>query len=210
MIRVGIVEDHPLFLRGLSQVIDVAPGTALGLAVGTVAEFEERVPGPLDVVIVDLGLPDARGGEAVRRIGAAGIPVLVISATEQESIVLDAMASGARGYLTKSADSSDIIAAIETVACGGSYISPAVASLVLRAAGTATKGGEFAVLTPREREVLSLLASGETNEQIAHLLGISVRTVGSHLDRIREKTGRRRRADLTRLAIEEGLVDGVS
>ena len=120
--------------------------------------------------------------------------------------MVDAIAAGAAGYLTKSSEPEEITHAVQVVAEGGTYVSPTLASFLLQAARTDPVDIPFA-LTEREKEILSLVASGERDADIAEQLYISIRTVRSHLDRIRDKTGRRRRADLTRLAIQEGIVE---
>jgi DNA-binding NarL/FixJ family response regulator len=134
----------------------------------------------------------------------AGHRVLVVSAQGEQADVLAAMAAGARGYLTKDADADEILRAVRVVWGGGTYISPTLASLLLDSSRIRDARLRLP-LSERERQVLSLLAAGERDQDIADALAISVRTVRSHLDRIREKTGRRRRPELTRLAIEEGI-----
>ncbi len=203
MTTVGIIEDHPIFRQGLSQAIESGHNLALVFAVSSVEEFREQPERP-DVVILDLGLPGASGAEAVRVVGG-DVPVLVVSAEGRRQDVLDAISAGAKGYLTKAADTQEVVDAIGVVARGGSYVSPTLASFLLQAALPGRRGSGLS-LTDREREILALLASGERDQDIADQLYISVRTVRSHLDRIREKTGHRRRPDLTRLALREGLI----
>jgi DNA-binding NarL/FixJ family response regulator len=135
----------------------------------------------------------------------AGITDHAVSAHAGQDEVLGAIAAGARGYLTKDVDGSEIIRAVREVGAGNSYVSPTLASFLLNSSRERHAGPKV-VLSAREREVLSLLAAGERDQDIAEQLHISVRTVRSHLDRIRDKTGRRRRPELTRLAIEEGIV----
>jgi DNA-binding NarL/FixJ family response regulator len=116
---------------------------------------------------------------------------------EQEEAVLDAIAAGAHGYLTKEAEAEEVAKAIATVADGRPYFSATVAGYLLR---------EPIRLTDREKQVLRLLAAGETDAQIAAELVVSLRTVNGHLERIRNKTGFRRRAELTSFAYRRGLV----
>lgn len=203
MTTVGIVEDHPVFRQGLVQVVENAPDLELLFAVQSIEEFERRVARP-EVVLLDLGLPGVRGAEAVATVVGRGIAALVVSAESKQQDILDAIAAGARGYLTKSAEPDEVLRALRLVAGGEMYVSPTLASFFIRDARD--DGSAASSLTAREREILALLASGETDQDIARQLFISVRTVRSHLDRIRDKTGRRRRADLTRLAVQEGLV----
>ena len=200
--NVGIIEDHPVFRQGLSQVIEAEEGLSLAFAVRSVEEFQALRDRP-DVVILDLNLGGLSGADAVATVSAGGTPVLVVSADGGQQQVLDAIAAGASGYLTKSSEPAEIARAVVVVAGHGTYVSPTLASYFLRAA----RGDPGAFhLTDREREILRLVAGGERDQDIAEQLFISVRTVRSHLDRIRDKTGRRRRPDLTRLAMEQGIV----
>jgi len=202
MTSVGIIEDHPVFRQGLTQVIEAEEGLSLAFAVRSVEEFE-GLPDRPDVVILDLNLGGVSGGEAVTAVCGRGSSVLVVSADGSQQQVLDAIAAGASGYLTKTAEPTEIARAVVVVAGQGTYVSPTLASYFLRAA----RGDPTAFrLTDREREILRLVAGGERDQDIAEQLFISVRTVRSHLDRIRDKTGRRRRPDLTRLALEQGIV----
>jgi DNA-binding NarL/FixJ family response regulator len=230
-----VIEDHPLYRRALLDELDAAHDfTVLGCC-GSIEDFEREyltsVAGDGSgavrpaVVLLDLHLPGLSGAEGVARLRAAGLPVLVLSAVDDPAEVLDVIAAGAAGYLTKNADGTEILTAVRTVATGGSYISPTLASYLL-AAARATAGAaadrmaddppiraardgavhpDAAGLTERERTILGLVAAGETDRDIAAELHISVSTVRSHLDRIRHKTGRRRRPDLTRLAYQSGL-----
>jgi len=203
-ITVSVVEDHPLYRVALARLVDGHPGFTLGAVGGSVEEFfAYRVPEG-GVVVLDLHLPGLEGPAAALAVSAAGHRPLVVSAQAEQADVLAVIAAGARGYLTKSAEADEIAAAIRQIASGGTYISPTLAAFLLDSARPRQAGPQLS-LTPREREVLALLAEGERDADIARALTISVRTVRSHLDRIREKTGRRRRSELTRFAIREGI-----
>lgn len=203
-IVVCVVEDHPLYRAALTRVLAETPQITVGATAGSVEEFESFRQPPGGVVILDLNLPGTRDAAAVLRVTGTGHRVLVVSAHAGQTEVMAAIAAGARGYLTKDSDAEEILRAVREVARGNSYVSPTLASFLL-----ASSQDRYAAvrlpLSDRERQVLSLLAAGERDQDIADALSISVRTVRSHLDRIREKTGRRRRPDLTRLAIEEGI-----
>lgn len=203
MIDVAIVEDHPVTLEGIVAVVGSDPGLRVVATAGSVEDYVAAGACP-HVVVLDLNLPGVTGGPAVRRVCEGGAFVLVVSASDAPEDVLDCLAAGAVGYLTKGADAEEIRQAIRVVADGGTHVSPTLAGYLL--AEDKRAGVAHGVLTDREREVLALVAAGETDRDIADTLGISVSTVRSHLDRIRVKTGRRRRADLTRLAFEEGLL----
>ena len=197
MIRVAVVEDHPIFRKGLVHVIDAAPDLRLIGASRSVEELDAQGEAQAEVVLLDLHLPGLSGAAAVTHLCARGQSVLVVSASEAPADVIEAIGAGARGYLTKQAEEAEIVGAIRAVAEGRTYVSATLASYLLQAPIR---------ITEREREVLELVAGGETDQDIAELLQLSVRTVHSHLDRIRNKTGSRRRADLTRFALERGIV----
>jgi len=197
MIGVAVVEDHPVFRKGLIQVIDAAPDLRLTGASRSVEELDAKGDTQAKVVLLDLHLPGLRGAAAVAHLCTRGQTVLVVSASEAPADVVEAIGAGARGYLTKQAEETEIVGAIRAVAEGRTYVSATLASYLLQAP---------IHITEREREILELVAGGETDQDIAELLQLSVRTVHSHLDRIRNKTGSRRRADLTRFALERGIV----
>jgi DNA-binding NarL/FixJ family response regulator len=197
MIGVAVVEDHPVFRKGLIQVIEAARDLQLTAASRSVEELDAQGGAQAEVVLLDLHLPGLRGAAAVAHLCARGHTVLVVSASEAPADVIEAIGAGARGYLTKQAEEAEIIGAIRAVAEQRTYVSATLASYLLQAPIR---------ITEREREILELVAGGETDQDIAELLRLSVRTVHSHLDRIRNKTGSRRRADLTRFALERGIV----
>ena len=199
MITVAVVEDHPATRMGLEQIISAAPTLDLAVAVASVEALEARGGLAAHVVILDLGLGGGglEGAAAVSHIRGQGARVLVLSMSGEEVPVLDAISAGAHGYLTKDAEPTEIIRAINTVAQCRTYFSATVAGYLLR---------NPARLTERELEILRLVASGETTSEIAKQLFISEKTVNGHLDHIRDKTGYRRRADLTRLAYEKGVI----
>jgi len=206
MIEIAIIEDHPVFRQGLAQIVEGVPEFALAGAYRTVEDFVADSPAP-QVVLLDLNLPGVDGPAGVRVVVERDAQVLIVSAATTRDAVIDAIAAGARGYVAKDAHPEEIITAINVIAAGGTYVSATLAAYLLAAARTDDASTGLG-LSAREREVLTLLAQGERDEDIAVELFISVRTVRSHLDRIRDKTGRRRRPDLTRYAMEHGLVDG--
>jgi DNA-binding NarL/FixJ family response regulator len=199
MIRVAIVEDHPVFRKGLIQVIEATPNLALAGAARSVEELDAQPQGggQAQVVLLDLRLPGLTGAAAVAHLCARGQTVLVVSASEAPTDVVEAIGAGARGYLSKQAEEAEIVGAIGAVAEGRTYVSATLAAYLLQAP---------IHISEREREILELVAGGETDQDIAELLQVSIRTVHSHLDRIRNKTGSRRRADLTRFALQRGFV----
>ena len=206
VINVAIVEDHPLYRQGLVHAVEAGEDLSLVGTFSTVGALEAKRDLEIDVLLLDLHLPDCEGVECVERLRARARAILIVSAAADRESVVSAIASGAMGYLTKAADGDEIRRAVGMVSEGDSYVSPQLAAFLLRDVRGQHASSEFA-LTKREREILSLLAEGETDADIGRTLYISVRTVRSHLDRIRDKTGRRRRADLTRLAMEHDALD---
>ena len=201
---VGVIEDHPLYRNALVQVLESAVDIRLGVVADSVARFAAGGQPAGGVVILDLKLRGVRDAAAVLEIVGMGHRVLVVSAHAGQDEVLGAIAAGARGYLSKDTDAVEILRGVREIAGGNSYISPMLAALVLDSERPSLVGPRI-VLSDRERQVLSLVAAGERDADIAESMSISIRTVRSYLDRIRDKTGRRRRPELTRLAIEEGL-----
>jgi DNA-binding NarL/FixJ family response regulator len=203
VIRVAVIEDHPVFRHGLAEAVGQTPEMELCASAASIEQYESLATRPPDVVVLDLHLPGRQGADGVSYVAGMGSSVLVVSAAATRGDVVNAIAAGARGYLSKQAEATEILTAVRVVAEGGTYVSPTLASYLLDAARL--RGPAELELTTREREVLSLLAAGERDQDIADALFISVRTVRSHLDRIRDKTGRRRRSELTRLALERGI-----
>jgi DNA-binding NarL/FixJ family response regulator len=205
-IPVGVIEDHPLYRDAVAKLFADAPGIQLDGVAGSVAQFAARRRSPSGVVVLDLRLPGLQGAAAVMEVVAMGYRVLVLSAHSEQNEVLGAMAAGASGYLSKDSESDEILHAVRVIADGNSYVSPMLASHVLDA--FTNRNNTAIELSTRERQVLSLVAAGERDQDIAETLEISIRTVRSYLDRIRDKTGQRRRPELTRYAIEMGVTYG--
>jgi DNA-binding NarL/FixJ family response regulator len=209
-IRVLLADDQRVVREGLAMLLELLPGIEV---VGTAADGEEavrlaaaRAP---DVVLMDLRMPRVDGIEATRRIADARPEARVIALTTyaDEPTVLSALRAGARGYLTKDAGAEEIEAAITAVARGEAALDPAVQAHVL--AGLADSAAEPALpdgLTPREAEVLTLIADGLSNAQIAERLVVSQATVKSHVNRVFAKAGVRDRAQAVAYAYRNGLV----
>lgn len=199
--RVSVIEDHPLYRDAMARVLREAPDMELGAVADSVPEFAAAREHPGTVVVLDLRLRGVlTDAAAVRKVVGMGHKVLIVSAHAGQDEVLGAVSAGASGYLSKDADGAEILRAIREIAAGSTYVSPALASFLLN-----SSRGVKSLLSDRERQVLSLVAAGERDTDIAEAMQVSVRTVRSYLERIRDKTGRRRRPELTRLAIEEGI-----
>lgn len=205
MTTVAVIDDHPVYRRGLAQAVAASPDLMVVATFESVDAFLDAAQ-PADVVLLDYQLPGVAGPDAVRAIVSTGAAVLMVSANIAREAVLATLAAGARGYVAKHADVPEILEAIATVSDPndpGTYVSPTLAAYLLDAADT--KGVGKLVLSDREREVLALVAGGERDKDIAEILCISVGTVRSHLDHIRTKTGRHRRAELATYALRQGI-----
>ncbi len=200
MTSVAIVDDHPLYRSGLAAAVTETGEFELTAAAESVEEFDALAPAA-DVVLLDLHLPGIDGSAGVAHVCAKGHRVVVVSAAGAATDVIDAIAAGAMGYLTKDAQGEDIRRAIAAVAKGQTYVSPTLASYLITA-NREPADNPTSRLSPRELEILALVAAGETDRDIAAQLFITTATVHSHLDRIRDKTGARRRSQLTRLYLE--------
>jgi two-component system, NarL family, response regulator NreC len=165
-----------------------------------------------DVVICDLVLPDGRGAEVVlaARERFPDAAVMVLTMVDDPADVQQAFAAGARGYLLKEAASSELVDAIRKVVAGEEYLQPAMGAALatLRQGTTRAHASARARLSPREREVLRLIALGHTNAEIAELLFLSLRTVESHRANVLAKLRLRTRAELVRYAARQGITSG--
>ncbi len=207
-IRVAVVEDHPLYRVSVERVLAEADFVELGAVVDSVARFHVHRQPPGSVVLLDLGLPGVAGAAAVLEVCELGHHVLVVSAQAEPDVVLGAIAAGARGFLSKDVDADELLIAIKTVADGGAYVSAVVAGMIIKDNADRPVTAAEVELSPREEQVLRLVAAGERDVDIALILGIGVRTVRGYLDRIRDKTGERRRPGLVKEAIRRGLIGG--
>ncbi|MFL6088991.1 MAG: response regulator [Aeromicrobium sp.] len=210
--RVLLVDDQELVRSGLKRILRPRGGFQV------VAECADGadVPGVLahhhvDVVVMDLRMKGVDGIEATRRISAAdGPPVLVLTTFDDDEMLSGALRAGANGFILKDSSAEDLVAAVRTVAEGGSWLDPAVTARVLtrfrESANVPTAGMHHDLLTSREQEVLHAIACGLTNAEIAATLFISELTVKSHIGRIFVKLGLRDRAAAVVYAFDHGIV----
>lgn len=196
-LRVVVVDDHPVFREGLAAMLDALPDIdVIGEAADglhAVALTEADAP---DVVVMDLHMPELDGVEATRRITATcpDTAVLVLTMLEDDTSVTAALQAGARGYLVKEADRTEIVRAIAAVASGQAIFGASLAQRLLSSIGvpadqSPAQVGDFAFLTDREHEILELIAHGMTNAAIAVRLVISDKTVRNHVSNIFAKLG---------------------
>lgn len=212
-VRIVIVDDQPLVRSGIAFIISTEPGMSVvsEASNGELALVSLKSHRP-DVVLMDIRMPVMDGVTATRQIhDTGGPPVLVLTTFDDDDVLWGALESGAAGFLLKDTPADDLIAAIRTVARGGSWLDPRVTPRVLervRGARRVKRGGVsgFEDLSEREREVLALIAAGASNPEIAQLLYLSERTVKGHVGNIFAKLGARDRAAAIILAFEAGVV----
>ena len=208
-IRVLIVDDHAVVRSGLHLLLDAEDDIEVVGEAGDVrtAVFETREHKP-DVVLMDVVMPGQSGIEGVPLVlkEAPEAQVLVLSMQDDPRYVREAFAAGAAGYVLKEAVDAEVVSAVREVAGGGRYVHPALGARLLAAEVEERKRAEADPLSEREREVLRLLALGHTNQEIAKLLYISVRTAETHRAHIMQKLHLSSRADLVRYALANGLM----
>ncbi|HLV59781.1 MAG TPA: response regulator transcription factor [Fredinandcohnia sp.] len=208
-LRVFVVEDQPQILDSLVRILSAAPGIEV---CGQARSAEEALQSVFDaaprVVLSDLGLPGIDGIELTRAIKARApdIEVLVFTVFDEEERVIEAVRAGAAGYLLKGAPGAKIVEAIEEVAGGGSVIQPSLARRLL-AHFHAPAEPTPPALTPREKEILQLIAKGLTNREVAGVLGLSRATVRTHLEHIYEKLEVTNRVEAITEGLRKGLIE---
>ncbi len=211
VIRVLVVDDHTIVRQGLVALLATTPGVVVAGEAGTadaaVVAAQELQP---DVVLLDLNLPDRPGTTILPKLAEVAplARVLVLSMHDSEEYVRPAVAAGARGYLVKGSGLGDLVAAIAAVASGQAFFSPSAAASLLPAARQAptTDGERLASLSPRERQVLELVALGLTSVEIAERLAIAQKTVEAHRANLGAKLGMRDVPALVRFAVRVGVV----
>jgi DNA-binding NarL/FixJ family response regulator len=210
-IRVLIADDHALVRAGFRALLSACPGVKV---VGETGDGREAVRwvnrDPPDVVLMDISMPGLNGLDAAARVVAEHpeVRVIVLSMHTDEEYVLQALRAGASGYLLKDSDAAELELALAAVVRGETYLSPQVSKQViadyLRLVGS--ESGAHEQLTPRQREVLQLIAEGHTTKEIAQILSVSERTAMTHRAQLMERLDIHDIAGLVRYAIRTGLV----
>jgi len=209
--RALLVDDHALVRAGLRTLLESIDGLTVIAEAGNGAEAlqlaSEHRP---DLVVMDIAMPQLGGLDAAARIREM-LPdtrVLILSMHASDEYVRRALRAGASGYLLKDAAAVELELAVRAVVRGETYLSPRVSTQVVDqyVRGPGVPQGPIDTLTPRQREILKLIASGRSTKQIAHDLGLSVKTVETHRAQLMERLGLRDVASLVRLAIRAGLV----
>lgn len=210
MIRALITDDHAVVRRGLKELLtDSRKIEVLGEASNAREALDQVRNGRWDVVILDINLPDRNGLDLLRDVKREkpDLPVLILSVCSEDQFAVRALRSGAAGYLTKASAPAQLVDAVEKVAGGGRYISPAVAERLAVLVGSDREGMPHEALSEREYQVTRMLASGKTVSQIAAEMNLSVKTISTYRSRVLDKMGMRTNAELTYYAVRNQLVD---
>jgi two-component system response regulator NreC len=208
--RVVIADDHALVRSGLRMLLENEGDFEVVAEAGTADEAVRaaRLEKP-DVVLLDVVMPGRSGLDALADVleAAPDAKVLVLSMQDDPRYVREAFAAGASGYLLKEAADADLVAALREVGAGSHYVHPALGARLAAAEAAMQAKAAADPLSEREREVLRLLALGHTNQEIARMLFISVRTAETHRAHIMQKLRLSTRAELVRYALAEGLLE---
>jgi DNA-binding NarL/FixJ family response regulator len=200
--QVLIVDDHPLIRQGMRSLLEKHGFTVVGEAADGREATQLAQELEPDVAVLDLAMPLLNGLDAAREITRTSrrTKTILVTIHTADQYVLEALQAGVRGYVLKSQATAELVQAIQEVIRGGRYLSPGISEAVVQAylAKTDLPGDP---LTPREREVLQLIAEGKTTKDMAGLLGVSVKTIESHRVRLMEKLDIRQTAGLVRYAI---------
>jgi len=208
--RVLVADDHEIVRQGLKLVLSAEPDLNV---IAEAADGEEAVQralhGDIDLAILDISMPRKTGLQAARELGRRRpeLRILILSMYDNEQFLFEALKAGASGYVLKSGADDDIVTACRAAMRGEPFLYPSAVHALIRdvISRTGERNEELELLTPRELEVLKLIAEGHTSKEIATVLGLSVKTVESHRAHILGKLGMRDRVDLTRYAIRRGL-----
>ena len=210
MIRAVVVDDHAVVRSGIKLLLDRERDIDVVGEAGSAKDaiFTVRALKP-DVILLDVVMPGESGIEVLPKLlkESAETKVLVLSMQDDPSYVREAFAAGASGYVLKEAADEEVVAAVREIADGGRYVHPALGARMVTAEAEARAAAEADPLSEREREVLRLLALGHTNQEIAKMLYISVRTAETHRAHIMQKLGFSTRAELVRYALSHGLLE---
>jgi DNA-binding NarL/FixJ family response regulator len=211
--RVLLVDDHAVVRSGLRMVLDAEPDIEVVAEAGDGAEAVQRaLDTEVDLAILDVSMPRMTGLQAAAELHRRRpeLRVLILSMHDNEQYFFEALKAGASGYVLKSAANRDLVEAVRATMRGEPFLYPAAVTALIRDYLDRARRGESTPedpLTPREQEVVKLIAEAHTSEEIAETLVISQKTVERHRANILEKLGMRNRVELTRYAIRRGLVE---
>lgn len=209
LIRILIADDHALVRAGIRALVEKIEGLTVVAEAGKGSEAKDLITKlKPDLVLLDITMPDGNGFDVLSHVQQKfpNIRVIVLTVHEAGEYAIRALREGAAGFLPKSAASTELEQAIKTVVKGGRYISPETSQKTVLEFGKGTKKDQLEALSPRQREVLRLIAEGKTTKQIAQALEISVKTVETHRAQLMERLDIHDVAGLVRYAIIVGLI----
>ena len=208
--KVLVVDDHAILRAGLRRVLEAEDDIeVVGEAESAERAIFEALTAKPDIVVMDVVMPGKSGIEATSELLKAmpEVKILVLSMQDDPRYVRAAFEAGASGYVLKEAADTEVVAAVRTVEAGERYVHPALGARLVAAEVEERKRADEDPLSEREREVLRLLALGHTNQEIAQMLYISVRTAETHRAHIMQKLGLTSRAELVRYALDHALIE---
>lgn len=204
-ISVIFADHHALFRQGLAALLKMVEGIALLAQAANGREawylIERLQP---DVAILDICMPEMTGIEVARKTSVAGLAtqVVLLTAHEDPSVAIDAQEAGAAGYVLKNTSFEELVIAVQTVAAGGTFVTPAIRAKLRE---LQRQGRTTTALSPRDREVMRLIALGKSGKEIARLMAISPRTVDTYRNRLMDKLQAHTVADVVRYAVQAGM-----
>jgi DNA-binding NarL/FixJ family response regulator len=209
--KILIADDHPIVLRGLRTVLDAQPDLeVVAQATDGQEAVEAALSAEIHLAVLDISMPRKTGLQAAREISRRRpeVRVLMLSMHDSEQFLFEAIRAGAAGYVLKSSVDRDLVEACRATMRGERFLYPDGVRALLREHLERVRAGETErdLLTPRENEILKLVADAHTNDEIGLMLDISKKTVERHRENILEKLGMRDRVELTRYAVRRGLV----
>ncbi|MGB8953396.1 MAG: response regulator transcription factor [Candidatus Aminicenantales bacterium] len=211
MIKVLLADDHAIVREGLKRILSEYPDLNVAAEAGTGEEVLKKIKeNPVDVVVLDISLPDNSGLEILQKVKKINpkLPVLILSMYEEEKYGVRAFQYGAAGYLSKKSVARDLIAAIRKVATGSKYLNSSIVEVLATALkDNHNRRNPHESLSEREFQVMRMIASGKTITKIAKELRLAVGTIGTYRRRILEKMNLASNADITYYAVKERLID---
>jgi two-component system response regulator DevR len=204
-LRVFLVDDHEVVRRGVAEVLEDDPGITVAGEAGSVAEALVRVPAVRpDVVVIDMRLPDGDGAELCRELRqrVPGLHCMVLTSFSEQDALEAAMRAGASGFVLKQVRGPALVAAVRTVAEGGTSFDDVVPAMSRTRSAGASGSDRLTLLTDQERTVLRLIGEGLTNRQIGHRMGLAEKTVKNYTSHLLAKLGLERRTQAAILATE--------
>ena len=212
VLRLVLADDHALVRQGMRALLSELPGVDVVGDTGDGREalqlIRDKKP---DIALIDISMPGLNGLEVAARVGREqpATRVIIVSMHSDDESVRRALVAGAAGYILKNSDRHELELALRTVARGDTWLSPSLTKRVVKAFTESAHGsteGPLEVLTPRQREVLQLVAEGHSNKEIANRLNVALKTVETHRNELMERLGIHGVAGLVRYAIQVGLV----